>query len=124
MSEGERPRVGVSACLLGHEVRYNGGHKRDRALLQTLDSWVEWVPVCPELELGLGVPRPTLRLEASGSEGERRLKMPSTGRDWTGPMRSYAEERCEELSRRDLSGYVFKKDSPSCALRSVKVYRG
>lgn len=117
-----RPRVGVSSCLLGQEVRYNGGHKRDRFVLETLGPLVEWVPVCPEVELGLGVPRPTLRIEESVDSGELRLVMPKTGRDWSAPMRDFAERRCDGLAERRLCGYVFKKDSPSCGVRSVKLY--
>ena len=122
MSDRPRLRVGVSSCLLGQEVRYDGGHKRDRFVLESLGPLVEWVPVCPEMELGLGVPRPTLRIEERrGSQGLH-LVMPKTGRDWSAPMRRYARERCDGLAERGLSGYVFKKDSPSCGVRSVKIY--
>ena len=118
-----RVRVGISSCLLGQEVRYDGGHKRDRFVVETLGPLVEWFPVCPEVELGLGIPRPTLRIEERDGPGDRRLVMPKTGDDWTDPMQRFARERCDRLFEEELSGYVFKKDSPSCALRSVKVYR-
>jgi uncharacterized protein YbbK (DUF523 family) len=115
-----KPRLGISACLLGQEVRYDGGHKRDSFLTEILGPYVEWVPVCPEVELGMGTPRPPIRLERRG--GAIRLVMPSTGGDYTDAMRDYAERRVAELARLDLDGYIFKKDSPSCGLEAVKVY--
>lgn len=121
-----RLRLGISSCLLGEEVRYNGGHKRDSFLVDTLGRWVEWVPVCPEVEVGLGTPRPPIRLErhrAGGGGGEEtRLVMPTTGEDLTARMRAWAARRAAELAALDLDGYVLKKDSPSCGLERVKVY--
>jgi uncharacterized protein YbgA (DUF1722 family)/uncharacterized protein YbbK (DUF523 family) len=120
-----RIRVGISACLLGQEVRYNGGHKRDAFLTDTFGRWVEWVSVCPEVELGMGTPRPAIRLERpSEIDGEVRLVMPSTGQDYTAPMRAWAARRAESLAAMDLDGYVLKKDSPSCGMERVKVYPG
>lgn len=119
-SELPKIRVGISACLLGEEVRYNGGHKRDAFLTDTFGRYVEWVPVCPEVELGMGTPRPPIRLERIGDSS--RLIMPSTGGDYTDAMRDYAERRVAELARLDLDGYVLKKDSPSCGMERVKVY--
>lgn len=113
-------RVGVSACLLGHEVRWDGGHKRDRFLTDTLRGWVEWVPVCPELELGLGVPREPIRLE--GDPAAPRLVTPKTGADHTTAMLRFAHARVEQLVAEDLSGYVLKKDSPSCGMGRVRVH--
>ncbi len=117
-----KPRIGISACLLGQEVRYDGGHKRDAFLTEVLGRHVEWVPVCPEVELGMGTPRPPIRLERRG--GEIRLVMPSTGADYTDAMRSFAERRVGELGKLDLDGYILKKDSPSCGLEGVKVHHG
>lgn len=117
-----KPRVGISACLLGQEVRYDGGHKRDAFLTDILGRYVEWVPVCPEVELGMGTPRPPIRLERH--DGEIRLVMPSTGGDYTDAMRKYAERRVEELAKLDLDGYILKKDSPSCGLERVEVHHG
>src|SRR5829696_1748526 len=105
-------RIGISSCLLGEEVRYNGGHKRDAFLTDTLGRYVEWVAVCPEVELGMGTPRPPIRLERIGGGGVR-LMMPSTGGDYTDAMREYAERRVAALAGMDLDGYVLKKDSPS-----------
>ncbi len=115
------PRVGISACLLGKAVRFDGGHKRDPFLVETFARFVEWVPVCPEVEVGLGVPRPTLRLQYE--DGETRLVVPSTGADLTARMRRWAHKRAAELEQEDLSGFVLKKDSPSCGVFRVKVYR-
>jgi uncharacterized protein YbgA (DUF1722 family)/uncharacterized protein YbbK (DUF523 family) len=114
------PRIGISSCLLGRNVRWDGGHKRDPFLTDTLAAHVEWVPVCPEVELGLGTPRETIRLERD--PGGVRLVMNATREDLTERMRRYAETRVRELEKLDLSGYVLKKDSPSCGLFRVRVY--
>jgi uncharacterized protein YbgA (DUF1722 family)/uncharacterized protein YbbK (DUF523 family) len=118
--EPPRIRIGISACLLGQEVRYNGGHKRDAFLTDTFGRYVEWVAVCPEVELGMGTPRPPIRLERMGEEV--RLVMPSTGEDYTEPMRAWSRRRAEALAGMELDGYVLKKDSPSCGMERVKVY--
>ncbi len=115
-------RVGVSSCLLGHEVRYDGGHKRDRFLTDTLGPHVEWVPVCPELELGLGVPRESIRLE--GDPQAPRLVAPGSHADHTETMARLARARTDALASLDLDGYVLKKDSPSCGMERVRVYGG
>jgi uncharacterized protein YbgA (DUF1722 family)/uncharacterized protein YbbK (DUF523 family) len=118
----DRLRIGVSSCLLGENVRWDGGHKRDRFLTDELGPFVEWVPVCPEVEVGLGTPRPTLRLVRRGEE--IRMVEPKSGGDHTDAMRAYARRRVRELDREGLSGYVLKKDSPSCGMERVKVYAG
>lgn len=115
-----RPRLGVSQCLLGEAVRYDGGHKRDAFLTGTLGPHVEWVPVCPELEIGLGVPRPPIQLERRG--GEVRLVMPSTEEDLTERMRAWAARRVGQLAALGLAGYVLKARSPSCGLEGVEVH--
>jgi uncharacterized protein YbgA (DUF1722 family)/uncharacterized protein YbbK (DUF523 family) len=117
-------RLGISSCLLGAEVRYNGGHKRDSFLVDTFGRWVEWVPVCPEVEVGMGTPRPPIRLERHlKDQGEEiRLVMPGTGEDFTERMRAWGQRRAAELAALGLDGYVLKKDSPSCGLERVKVY--
>ena len=112
-------RVGVSSCLLGQQVRYDGGHKRSDFVADILGARVTFVPVCPEVELGLGTPRPTLRLIRRGDDV--RMVM-ADGRDFTDAMRTYAKRRVERLKDDDLAGYVLKKDSPSCGLTRVKVY--
>ena len=117
----EQPiRIGISACLLGERVRFDGGHKHDRYLTQTLGQYFEWVPVCPEVELGLGTPRETMRLEQA--EGGVRMVMPKSGRDLTDAMREYAMTRVEQLTKENLGGYILKSDSPSCGLLRVRVY--
>jgi uncharacterized protein YbgA (DUF1722 family)/uncharacterized protein YbbK (DUF523 family) len=115
-------RIGVSSCLLGNTVRFDGGHKRDGFLVGTFGKYVEWVPVCPEVEMGLGVPRPTLRLQQEGDD--LRLVMPKTGDDYTNAMRRFAARRAAALAAEDLSGYILKKDSPSCGMERVKIYHG
>jgi uncharacterized protein YbgA (DUF1722 family)/uncharacterized protein YbbK (DUF523 family) len=114
-------RIGVSACLLGREVRYDGQHKRDDWLVEVLGPFVEWVPVCPELEVGMGVPREPIRLV--GPSERPRLVAERSGTDHTEAMRRYAEEKIAELRRLDLCGCVLKKDSPSCGMARVRVHR-
>lgn len=106
---------------MGDAVRYDGGHKRDLFLTETLSPWVQWARVCPEIETGMGVPRPPIRLEEA--DGGIRLVEPATRRDHTEKMRRWAEARIEELNRAGLDGYVLKSASPSCGLGSVKVHR-
>ena len=113
-------RIGISSCLLGDEVRFDGGHKRDPFLTGTLGPFVEWVRVCPEVEVGMGVPRETLRLVRVG--GDTRMITTRTGIDHTDRMRAYAARRATELAALDLRGYVLKKDSPSCGMERVKVF--
>ena len=113
-------RVGISACLLGEEVRFDGGHKRDRFLTDTFGRFVEWVPVCPEVEAGFGTPREAMRLV--DVDGRIRLLTVRTHVDLTARLEAYAKRRVDELEVEDLSGYVLKSDSPSCGLERVKVY--
>jgi len=113
-------RIGISSCLLGNNVRFDGGHKKDPFLVETFGRFVEWVAVCPEVEMGLGTPRETLRLERRG--GLVRLVMPKSGADHTDAMRAWAGKRLDQLSEADLSGFVLKKDSPSCGMERVKLY--
>ena len=115
-----RIRVGISACLLGEPVRYDGGHKRDPYLVEILGRYVEWVPVCPEVELGLGTPRETLRLVRIGEDV--RMVMPKTGQDHTEGMRALARKRVHELEKENLCGYILKKGSPSCGMERVRVF--
>jgi len=113
-------RIGISSCLLGDAVRFDGGHKRDHFLTQVLAPYVEWIRVCPEVEVGMGVPRETLRLVRIN--GDTRMITTRTGIDHTDSMRAYAVRRTRALASMDLRGYVLKKDSPSCGLDRVKVY--
>ena len=127
----ERLRLGVSSCLLGRNVRYDGGHKRDSFLMETLNPYVEWVQACPEVDIGLGTPRPPIRLEraskrgASGEEGTGggvRLVMPDSGEDLTDRMNEYAERKVEKLREKRLAGYILKSQSPSCGMERVRLY--
>jgi len=110
---GDRPRLGISACLLGEAVRYDGAHKRDAWLVEVLGPQVEWVPVCPEVEAGFGTPREPMQLERTPC-GQVALMTVRSRRDLTVPMRQYTAKRVIELADSDLDGYVFKADSPSC----------
>ena len=112
---GNRPRVGISACLLGEPVRYDGRHKRDAWLVDVLGPQVEWVSVCPEVEAGFGTPRETMEL-VRDSSGRMALMTTETKHDVTDTLQRYADRRVEELARADLDGYVLKADSPSCGL--------
>jgi uncharacterized protein YbgA (DUF1722 family)/uncharacterized protein YbbK (DUF523 family) len=112
-------RIGVSSCLLGQNVRFDGGHKRDPFLVGSFGRFVTWVPVCPEVEIGLGTPRESIRLERRGDETH--LVAPKSGRDLSQAMRAYAERRVRQLEAEDLCGYVLKKDSPSCGMERVRL---
>ena len=118
--ESEPIRIGISSCLLGQKVRFDGGHKRDRYLTDVLGQGLTWVPVCPELEIGLGIPRPTIRLE--NAQPEARLVEPKSGRDLTDTMQAYAEEKIGELEKLELDGFILKKGSPSCGMERVRIY--
>jgi uncharacterized protein YbgA (DUF1722 family)/uncharacterized protein YbbK (DUF523 family) len=115
-----KPRIGISACLLGQKVRYDGGDKRDRFLTETFGLHVEWIPVCPELEVGMGVPREPVRL--MGNVSDSRMIAERSGKDWTSAMHRFAVQRIRALKELELSGYIFKKDSPSCGMERVRVY--
>lgn len=120
------PRVGVSSCLLGQPVRYNGGHTRERFLTDLLGRYVEWVPVCPEVEVGMGTPREALHLTdpADDPAGEPRLVTAHSAHDYTDDMAAYAGRRVGELASFGLSGYVFKAKSPTCGLFRLPVRSG
>jgi len=115
-----RPCIGISGCLLGQNVRYDGGHKHDSFLTQTLGPFVEWVAVCPEVEVGMGIPRESVRLV--GSPEQPRMLAERSGRDWTAAMQAYAKKRVRQLATMDLSGYILKRASPSCGMERVRVY--
>ena len=116
----DKIRLGVSSCLLGNLVRYDGGHQHDRFLTDTLGQYVEYVPVCPEVECGLTVPREAMRLV--GNPADPRLVTRKSGIDYTDQMKNWAARRLEELAREELDGFVFKRMSPSSGMARVKVY--
>lgn len=113
-------RLGVSACLLGQPVRFNGGHCRNRFVLDEAGRFAELVPVCPEMGIGLGAPRESLRLKRR--DGLVRLEAPKSGADHTDAMREWSRRTVAELLGQDLAGFILKKDSPSCGMERVKVY--
>lgn len=118
--ETEPIRLGVSSCLLGQEVRFDGGHKRDRFLTDLMGQFVEWVPVCPEVEVGMEIPRPALRLMSDGDT--LRMVEIKSGRDHTKAMERFSARRVRALRDLNLCGYILKKDSPSCGMTRVRVY--
>ncbi|MDF7806014.1 DUF523 and DUF1722 domain-containing protein [Pontiellaceae bacterium B12219] len=116
----DKIRIGVSSCLMGEKVRYDGQHKHDSYVTGTLGRWFEFVPVCPEFELGLGVPRESMRLE--GDPEHPRLMTNKTRRDLTEPMLAWCEKRLNGLEQENLGGFIFKSKSPSSGMERVKVY--
>ena len=113
-------RIGISSCLLGNEVRWNSGHKLDKYLAHTLGQFVEYVPVCPEVEAGFGVPRESFRLV--GVPDSPRLVTFKSKTDHTDRMLTWAQKRVRELEKEELCGFIFKSDSPSSGMIRVKVY--
>lgn len=116
----EKIILGISSCLLGNKVRYDGQHKYDSWLVETLGPWVQYVPVCPEVECGLPVPREAMRLV--GDAAEPKLLTVKTGIDITGQMQDWCGRRIPELEGKGLCGFVFKSKSPSSGMERVKVY--
>ncbi len=114
-------RLGISRCLLGEQVRWDGDHRHDPDLLESVGRKVEWVPVCPEVELGMGVPREPVQLVRDATNRPRMIGRES-GRDWTDAMRAWAERRVAELMDEDLDGFVLKRGSPSCGVDRVKLH--
>ncbi len=112
--------VGVSSCLLGEPVRYDGGHKLDRYVRDTLGQYFRFVPVCPEVECGLGIPREAMRLV--GDPDKPRLVTNKTGIDHTEQMLTFCKERVKKLAEIPLCGFIFKSKSPSSGMERVKVY--
>ena len=121
MTETIPIRICISSCLLGAEVRYDGGHKRSRFVTDELDPFVEWVKLCPEVEAGLGIPRPAMRLVEV--DQEPRLLEIKEKTDHTEALRSATRSRIQGLEAVELCGAILKKDSPSCGMTRVKVYR-
>jgi len=116
---GERIRIGISSCLLGQRVRYDSNHKHDSYITGTLGQYFEFVPVCPEVAIGLGVPRPPIQL--AGDPGQPRARgVRDPAMDVTDALQDYGRRMAGELT--DISGYIFKSRSPSCGMERVKVY--
>jgi len=118
--DNQRIRVGISTCLLGERVRYDGGHKRDPFLVDTLGGYLEYVPVCPEVECGFPIPRESFRLV--GDPQAPRLMTVKTKIDYTDRMETWAKNRVRQLEKDNLCGFIFKSKSPSSGMERVKVY--
>lgn len=117
----EKIRIGIASCLLGNEVRWNGGHKLDRFLRDELGPYVDWVPVCPEVECGMPIPRETVHLV--GDPALPRLVGTKSAKDWTETMQVWGKRRLAQLEAEGLCGYVFKHGSPSSGMRGIKVWQ-
>jgi len=115
-----KPTIGISSCLLGNNVRYDGSHKMDRYIKNILGAYVEFIPVCPEVECGLPVPRPSMRLV--GDPEKPRLVVMKTGEDLTEKMKKWSDIKLDGLAKEGLSGFIFKSKSPSSGMQGVKVY--
>lgn len=116
----DKIKLGISTCLLGEPVRYDGQHKLDPFLRDTLGTYVDYVPVCPEVEVGLGVPREAMHLE--GDPASPRLVTIQTHIDHTDRMNAWARKRVEALEAEGLCGFIFKSRSPSSGMERVKVF--
>ena len=116
----QKIKLGISSCLLGEKVRYDGGRKPDHYLRETLGQYVTWLPVCPEVEYGLPVPRGPMRLV--GPAESPRLVTVESGTDHTQGLKAWAAQKIIELRKTDVSGFIFKSKSPSCGISGVKVY--
>lgn len=119
MMTNQKIPIAISACLLGQEVRFDGGHKNDSYINGTLSEYFDFIPMCPEVGIGLSIPRPPIRLVQKDS-GLRLIGVKDASQDFTGAMQAYGERMAIEL--RDVSGFILKKGSPSCGMERVKVY--
>lgn len=120
MTRKNKINIGISTCLLGEKVRFDGGHKRNRFITDVLSDHFAWVPVCPEVEVGMSTPRESLRLVEDGQRV--RMVAPKSGEDWTTRMEAYSQKRVQSLKDHQLRGYILKKDSPSCGMERVRLY--
>lgn len=116
----KKPKIAISACLIGLKYRYDGTSKMDASIIQALKDKVDFIPVCPEVECGLEIPRPPMHLEAS-PRGTR-LKITETGEDVTETMTEWGLGKLDKLERLKIDAYIFKSKSPSCGLCSTKLH--
>jgi uncharacterized protein YbgA (DUF1722 family)/uncharacterized protein YbbK (DUF523 family) len=116
----QKIKIGISSCLLGEKVRYDGGHKLDRYIKDTLGHYFEWVPVCPEVEYGLPVPRESMHL--TGDPVSPRIVTIKTGVDHTEGMKKWAADKLTQIEKEDLCGFIFRSKSPSSGIGGIKVY--
>ena len=119
----QKPLIGISSCLLGNEVRYDGGHKQDKYLINILGQFVDYIPVCPEVECGLSIPREAMRLVDVDGKGDIRLLTQKTEKDITPRMKKWTGPVLRSLSEKNLCGFIFKSKSPSSGMERVKVYQ-
>ena len=117
---GGKPRIGISSCLLGDEVRYDGASKWHRVIVEIIGPQVEWIPLCPEVEVGMGIPREQVNL--IGSAESPSLVAVGTGTNWSQQMKTFSRQKIQTLKRQGLNGYIFKSASPSCGLKEIKVF--
>lgn len=120
MNASAKPRIGISACLLGENVRYNGGHKASELCLSAFEAHFDWAPLCPEVAIGLGIPRDPIRLVGDPQNPEV-VATRNPGPNYAAPLRAYGEQMADEIG--DICGYIFMQKSPSCGLERVKVYQ-
>ena len=113
-------KIGISSCLLGNKVRFDAGHKHDRYITDVLGQFVKFVPVCPEMEIGMGAPREAVRLV--GDSHNPRMVGSRTAEDWTDRMNAFVTRRVKKKNLEDLSGFILKNRSPSCGMERVRVY--
>jgi uncharacterized protein YbgA (DUF1722 family)/uncharacterized protein YbbK (DUF523 family) len=116
----QKIKIGISSCLLGEKVRYDGGHKLDRYITDTLGHYFEWFPVCPEVEYGLPVPRESMHL--IGDPASPRIVTIRTGVDHSEGMKKWAADKLTQIEKEDLCGFIFKSKSPSSGIGGIKVY--
>lgn len=112
--------IGISSCLLGRKVRFDAGHKRDRFITDVLGEYFRFYPVCPEVEVGMPTPRESVHLE--GSPDNPRMVGVKSGENWTSRMNAFNKKRLDIIEKKNLSGYILKKNSPSCGMERVRVY--
>nr|WP_314877813.1 DUF523 and DUF1722 domain-containing protein [uncultured Pseudomonas sp.] len=120
MNASAKPRIGISACLLGENVRYNAGHKASELCLSAFEPHFDWAPLCPEVAIGLGIPRDPIRLVGDPQHPEV-VATRNPGANYSAPLRAYGEQMADEIG--DICGYIFMQKSPSCGLERVKVYQ-
>ncbi|WP_298609279.1 DUF523 and DUF1722 domain-containing protein [uncultured Thiothrix sp.] len=116
-----KPLLGISSCLLGNSVRFDSGHKHNAYITETLGHYFEFVPFCPEVTAGLGIPRPAIHL-VRRDQDLRALQVKNHAIDVTAPLQAASEQLLKNLNLFNLSGFILKKDSPSCGMERVKVY--
>lgn len=118
-SSGPCTRIGIASCLLGKSVRYDSGHQQNRYITHILCRFLEFVSTCPEVAIGLGLPRPPIRPRGD-AENPRAVGVTDSTVDVTDKLNDYA--RSWEKTARAFSGYLFKRGSPSCGVERVKVF--